>query len=344
MTTRLVGIAGASGYAGGELIRLVQEHPGLTLGPLAAGGSAGRPLVQVHPAMAALGDRLLVETTAQTFSECDVVLLALPHGQSAPLVSQLASEQRIVDLGADFRLADPAAWRAYYGGEHAGTWVYGLPELPGARTHIAGTTRVANPGCYPTSVALALAPLVAAQAIAREDIVVVAASGTSGAGRKASEALLASELMGSMSAYKVGGTHQHTPEMEQTLTQAAGAQVRLSFTPMLAPMSRGILTTASARVSSSTSTQDVRDILHTAYGHEPFIHVLPEGQWPQTSATLGSNSVHIQAAVDPHAGRVIVVAALDNLVKGAAGQAVQNLNIMLGLPEATGLPVIGTAP
>jgi N-acetyl-gamma-glutamyl-phosphate reductase len=344
MDTRLVGIAGASGYAGGELIRLVQAHPGLTLGPLAAGGSAGRPLVQVHPAMAALGDRLLVETTAQTFSECDVVMLALPHGQSAALVGQLAPEQIIVDLGADFRLADPESWRTFYGGEHAGTWVYGLPEIPGARTHIAGATRVANPGCYPTSVALALAPLAAAGAIALEDVVVVSASGTSGAGRKASETLLASELMGSMSAYKVGGTHQHTPEMEQTLSQVAGAPVKLSFTPMLAPMSRGILTTASARVTDSLSTQDVRNILHSAYGHEPFVQLLPEGQWPQTSATVGSNSVHLQAAVDPHSGRVIVVAALDNLVKGAAGQAVQNLNIMLGLPEATGLPVIGTAP
>jgi N-acetyl-gamma-glutamyl-phosphate reductase len=250
----------------------------------------------------------------------------------------------VVDLGADFRLADESAWARYYGGRHAGTWAYGLPELPGARELLSEATRVANPGCYPTSVVVGLAPLLAAGLVEPADVVVVASSGTSGAGRKATPTLSASEVMGSLSVYKAGGAHQHTPEMEQALTAAAGAAVTLSFTPVLAPMPRGILATSTARLTAGTTTESLRDALHAAYDDEPFVHVLSSDAWPTTAATLGSNCVHLQVAADAHAGRAVVVAALDNLVKGAAGQAVQNANLVLGLDETAGLPVSGVAP
>jgi len=277
-------------------------------------------------------------------ADADLVFLALPHGQSASLVAQLPAELPVVDLGADFRLTSPAAWQAYYGSPHAGSWPYGLPELPGARAALAGASRVANPGCYATSVALSLAPLLAAGLVEPADVVVVASSGTSGAGRAASAALQASEVMGALSTYKAGGVHQHTPEMEQSLTAAAGVDVTLSFTPVLAPMPRGILATSTARLAAGTTVEQLRDALHAAYDDEPFVHVLPEGSWPTTAATLGSNSVHLQVAADTHSGRAVVVAALDNLVKGAAGQALQNANLVLGLAETDGLPVAGVAP
>jgi N-acetyl-gamma-glutamyl-phosphate reductase len=338
-----VSIAGASGYAGGELLRLLAAHPQVSVGALAAGGRAGEPLGAVHPNLAIFADRMLVETSADALANADLVFLALPHGESAALAGQLPASVRIVDLGADFRLADPGAWSTYYGGGHAGTWTYGLPELPGAREAIRSATRVANPGCYPTSVALAMAPVLAA-GLVEPDVVVVAASGTSGAGRKPTDALLATQVMGSMSAYKVGGSHQHTPEMEQALSSAARSPVTVSFTPLLAPMPRGILATVSARVRGQVTSGDVRAALLDAYADEPFVQVLPEGQWPQTSSVGGSNSVHLQCAVDEHAGRVVVVSAIDNLGKGAAGQSLQNANLMLGLDEGLGLSVNGVAP
>lgn len=338
-----VSIAGASGYAGGELLRLLSSHPQMSVGALAAGGRAGEPLAAVHPNLGAYADRMLVETSADTLAEADLVFLALPHGESAALAAQLPDSVRVVDLGADFRLVDPDAWTAYYGGAHAGSWTYGLPELPRAREAIRESHRVANPGCYPTSVALAMAPVLAA-GLVDPDVVVVAASGTSGAGRKPSDALLATQVMGSMSAYKVGGSHQHTPEMEQTLSSAAGKPVTVSFTPLLAPMPRGIIATVSAPARGAVSVGDVRSALVDAYADEPFVHVLPEGQWPQTSSVGGSNAVHLQCAVDAHAGRVVVVSAIDNLGKGAAGQALQNANLMLGLDEGLGLSVNGVAP
>jgi N-acetyl-gamma-glutamyl-phosphate reductase len=338
-----VSIAGASGYAGGELLRLMASHPQLTVGALAAGGRAGEPLGAVHPNLSAYADRMLVETSAEVLADADLVFLALPHGESAALAAQLPDSVRIVDLGADFRLVEPTAWSVYYGGSHAGTWTYGLPELPGARDAIRESLRVANPGCYPTSVTLAMAPVLAAGLVA-PDVVIVAASGTSGAGRKPSDALLATQVMGSMSAYKVGGSHQHTPEMEQTLSASAGVPVTVSFTPLLAPMPRGILATVSAPMNGSTSVGDVRSALTEAYADEPFVHVLPEGHWPQTSSVAGSNAVHLQCAVDEHAGRVVVVSAIDNLGKGAAGQALQNANLMLGLDEGLGLSMNGVAP
>jgi N-acetyl-gamma-glutamyl-phosphate reductase len=277
-------------------------------------------------------------------ADADLVFLALPHGESAELVSQLPAEVRVVDLGADFRLASEAAWTTYYGGKHAGAWVYGLPELPGQRALIADSTRIANPGCYATSVELAFAPLLAAGLIDPLTLVVVAASGTSGAGRKPTENLLATAVMGSMSAYKVGGVHQHTPEIEQQLGLIAGAQVRLSFTPLLAPMPRGIIATCTAQATEGVSETTLRDALHSAYDAEPFVHLLAPGTWPQTGSVSGSNMAQMQIAFDAHSGRVVIVSVIDNLGKGAAGQALQNANIISGFPETAGLSTNGVAP
>jgi N-acetyl-gamma-glutamyl-phosphate reductase len=341
---RIAAVAGASGYAGGELLRLLLSHPGLGLGPVAAGSAAGRHVTELHPQLPQLAGATFAPTEPGVLAEADLVFLALPHGQSAALVAGLPADLPVVDLGADFRLASATAWSAYYGGTYAGSWPYGLPELPGARVALAGATRVANPGCYATAVAVGLAPLLAASLVEPADVVVVAASGTSGAGRSAKPSLLGSEVMGALSSYKAGGVHQHTPEMEQALTAAAGIEVTLSFTPVLAPMPRGILATGTARLAAGTTEAALREALHAAYDDEPFVHVLPEGSWPTTAATLGSNSVQLQVAADRHSGRAVVVAVLDNLVKGAAGQAVQNANLLLGLDETAGLPVNGVAP
>lgn len=337
-----VAVAGASGYAGGELLRLVCSHPQFELAAIAAGGSAGRRVTSLHPQLPVLADRVFEPTDPERLAAADLLFTALPHGESAALVATLPTDLPIVDLGADFRLADAAAWSSFYGGDHAGCWPYGLPELPGARDLIRGARRVANPGCYATAITLALAPLLAARLVDPSDVVVVAASGTSGAGRRATEALIASGVMGSMSPYKVGGVHQHTPEIEQALTSLAGAPVTMSFTPLLAPMSRGIIATCTATTDATTA--ELRDALRAAYGDEPFVHVLEPDEWPRTEATYGSNGVQLQVAQDPHAGRAVVCVALDNLGKGAAGQAVQNANLMLGLPEGAGLTSMGVAP
>jgi N-acetyl-gamma-glutamyl-phosphate reductase len=270
--------------------------------------------------------------------EAEVVFLALPHGASAAVVPALSPDALVVDLGADFRLTDPAAWRRWYSGDHAGTWPYGLPELPGAREALAGARRIANPGCYATAIALGLAPLLHAGAVEREDIVVVAASGTTGAGRAPSVRLLASEVMGDLTSYKTAGTHQHLAEITQSLGAVAAAQVSMSFTPILAPMPRGILATCTATVADGVDAAELRAAF-ARYDDEPFVTVLTEGVQPHTAATTGSNSAHVQVALDDDARRAVVLVAIDNLGKGAAGQAIQNANAMLGLAETTGLPV-----
>ena len=337
-------VAGASGYAGGELLRLLAAHPDIEVGPLAAGSSAGQLLGALHPNLVTLADRPLLPTDAATLADADIVFLALPHGESAALAAELPAGLPVVDLGADFRLRDADAWRTYYNPSHAGSWTYGLPELPDHRARIVESTRVANPGCYATSVVVALAPVLAAGLADPTDVVVVAASGTSGAGRKPTDSLLATQVMGSMSPYKVGGVHQHTPEMEQALSDVAAVPVTLSFTPLLAPMPRGIVATCTAVARPGTTADAVRAALREAYADEPFVHILPVGSWPQTSSVFGTNAVHLQAAVDEHAGRVVVVSVIDNLGKGAAGQALQNANLVLGLDETAGLTANGVAP
>jgi N-acetyl-gamma-glutamyl-phosphate reductase len=344
-----VAVAGASGYAGGELLRLLTGHPDLEIGPLSAQASAGNPVTAMHSHLPGLEGTVFVRTDPELLADADLLFTALPHGESAKLAASLPAGLKIVDLGADFRLADAQAWTRYYPVPHAGHWTYGLPELPGARDAIRAATTVAAPGCYATASILALAPLLAAGLVDPADIVIVAASGTSGAGRSLKPELLGTEVMGSMRAYEVGGTHRHTPEIEQALSAERAASSRstpvtVSFTPTLAPMPRGILATCSARLASGDAGARLREALTEAYALEPFVHCLPEGRWPATGATVGSNAAQLQVAADTHAGRAVVVSAIDNLGKGAAGQAVQIANLMLGLPETAGLTAHGVSP
>jgi N-acetyl-gamma-glutamyl-phosphate reductase len=336
-------VAGASGYAGGELLRVLSGHPAFEIGALTAASNAGTPLGVHQPHLHPLADRVLAETTPEILAGHDVVFLALPHGQSGPIAERLGGDVLVVDCGADFRLADAAAWEHYYGGPHAGTWPYGLPELPGNRARLRATRRIAVPGCYPTVSLLALFPAYAA-GLAEPETVIVAASGTSGAGRAPKPNLLGSEVMGSMGAYGVGGVHRHTPEITEQLSAVAGQPVTVSFTPTLAPMSRGILATCSARAAAGVTARGLREAYAEAYAGEPFVRLLPEGQWPATAMTLGANTAVVQVALDERAGRVVAVAAIDNLTKGTAGGAVQSANLALGLPEAMGLTTMGVAP
>ena len=346
MTRKRIAVAGASGYAGGELLRLLLGHPDVEIGALTGASNAGQPLGVLQPHLVPLADRMLVETSVETLSGHDVVFLALPHGQSGEIAARLGEadpDTVVIDCGADFRLADPAAWERFYGGPHAGTWPYGLPELPGQRARLAGARRIAVPGCYPTISTLTLLPAVAA-GLVEPDVVVVAASGTSGAGKSAKPHLLGSEVMGNASAYGVGGAHRHTPEITQNLSGVVGGTVRVSFTPLLVPMPRGILATCSAPLRGALSADEAHATYVKAYADEPFVHVLPQGQWPQTKAVTGSNSVHLQVTVDQDARRLVAVGAVDNLAKGTAGAAVQCMNLALGLDEGTGLSTVGIAP
>ena len=376
MTIR-IGVAGATGYAGGEILRILLGHPALLdgraeLGALTAWSNAGSALGEHQPHLGPLADRILAPTEPQSLAGHDVVFLALPHGQSAAVAEALGPDVLIIDCGADFRLADGAAWTRFYGTPHAGTWPYGLPELPGARTALQGTKRVAVPGCFPTVATLALYPALAS-GLAAPDVVITAVTGASGAGKSLKPHLLGSELMGNASAYQVGGIHRHTPEIVQSLAKAipanpaadgaehpeaahspatggdpadapAASAISVSFTPVLAPMPRGILASCSAPALPGVTAQDLRTAYEKAYGEEPFVTLLPEGRWPQTAAVLGSNAVHLQVALDETAGRVIVIGAVDNLAKGTGGAAVQCLNLALGWPETAGLTTIGVAP
>ncbi|NHN57393.1 N-acetyl-gamma-glutamyl-phosphate reductase [Calidifontibacter sp. DB0510] len=340
-----VAVAGASGYAGGELLRLLLGHPQVRIGSLTAGGNAGTRLGELHPHLGPLADRVLAQTSPDTLAGHDVVFLALPHGASAALAADLPDDTVVIDCGADFRLTDAEQWQAFYGSEHAGSWPYGLPELDArARRELNGAKRIAVPGCYPTAATLALAPAFAAGIAQPEDVVIVAASGTSGAGKGLKPHLLGAEVMGAMSPYGVGGGHRHTPEIEQNLTRVAEVPVTVSFTPTLAPMPRGILATCTAKVHPGVSANEVRAAYEKAYGTERFVQLLPEGQWPTTGAVLASNCVHVQVALDERVGRVIAVSAEDNLTKGTAGGAIQSMNLALGIPEETGLPTTGVAP
>lgn len=342
---KTVAIAGASGYVGGELLRLVASHPELKLVTATANTNAGETIGSLHPHLADFADVVLGETTAETLRGHDIVFLALPHTKSAEVAAWLSEETIVLDCGADFRLESAEQWVKFYGTEHQGTWTYGMPELVLAdgskqRKNLTNAKRIAVPGCNVTAITLALAPLLRAGLVANEDIVSVLSVGTSGAGRTLKANLLASEVMGGASAYGVGGSHRHTPEIEQNLAKAAGAPVQVSFTPVLVPMSRGILAVNTAKFLGG----DAHAALAEAYADEKFVKLLPLGEFPNTSSTLGANTALIGVAVDEHAKRVVVVSAIDNLVKGTAGAAIQSLNIALGLPESTGLTVNGVAP
>lgn len=346
-----VAVSGASGYAGGEILRLLAAHPEVEIGAVTAHSSAGDRLGAHQPHLRSMADRVLAPTSAETLAGHDVVVLALPHGASAAVAAALAElspDVLVLDCGADHRLADAGEWTRYYGTDHAGSWPYGLPELITAggrqRSVLSGAHRVAVPGCNVTAVTLGIQPGVAAGVVESADLVAVLAVGYSGAGRVAKSHLLASEGLGAAVPYAVGGTHRHVPEIVQNLRTAGAGAVSLSFTPVLVPMSRGILATTTARLAPGTRPADVRAAWEQAYADEPFVHLLPEGQWPTTAATVGANTALVQVAVDERAGRVVTVCALDNLVKGTAGAAIQSMNLALGLPETLGLTTEGVAP
>jgi N-acetyl-gamma-glutamyl-phosphate reductase len=333
-------VIGASGYAGGELLRLLATHPVFEVTVVSAYSNAGEQVTSVHPQLQSYAGRVFVTADSIDFSTIDLVFLALPHGESAALIAKIPAAVKIVDLGADYRLEDPVQWEKYYGGKHAGSWVYGLPELAaGQREAIKKESKVANPGCYATSISLGIAP--ALSVIDCSDIVVVAASGTTGAGRSAKINLIGSEVMNSLTSYKFGGVHQHTPEIEQALSAVAQKEARVSFTPILAPMPRGILSTITAKLVKPISSEQAHNLFSKHYAQEFFIDLLPQGQMPKTSAVSGSNKVQIQVAVDGHTNRLVVSVAIDNLGKGAAGQAIQNANLICGLSELSGLALDG---
>lgn len=345
--TLSVAIAGASGYAGGELLRLLSAHPEFEIATVTAHSNAGQPLSSVHPHLVSLRHLVLQETTPAVLAGHDVVFLALPHGASGAITAELPGDVLVVDCGADHRLTDPAAWEAFYGGEYFGAWTYGMPELllnggRRQRDELVGARRIAVPGCNVSAITLGLAPGIAAGVIAADDLVSVLAVGPSGAGKSLRSDLLAAEILGSASAYAVGGRHRHNPEIVQNLTAAGGAGVSISFTPVLVPMARGILATSTARLTGSAAA--VRETWDAAYADEPFVHVLPEGVFPRVADTTGANTCLIGLAIDERAGRVVVVSALDNLGKGTAGAAVQSANVALGFPETLGLPMDGVAP
>ena len=343
-----VAVAGASGYAGGELLRLLAGHPELEVVTVTGHGSAGRTLGEVQPHLRSLGALVLDETTPAVLDGHDVVFLALPHGASGDLADALSGDPLVVDAGADHRLADERDWSAFYPGAWHGAWSYGVPELPAKpgklRDALATARRIAAPGCNASAVSLALAPAVAEGLVEVDDLVAVLAVGPSGAGRTLRTDLLASELLGSAHAYAVGGSHRHVPEILQNLALVTGVRGTISFTPVLVPMARGVLATATARLVEGADEAAVRAAYARAYGDERFVHVLPEGAFPAVQHVLGSNTVGIGLAVDAAAGRLVAVAALDNLGKGTAGAAIQSANIALGLDEGAGLPIDGVAP
>jgi N-acetyl-gamma-glutamyl-phosphate reductase len=330
-----IGVVGASGYAGGELLRLLAFHPHFEVTAITAHSNAGELITSVHPQLQSYAGKKFSAFAASDFASCDLIFLALPHGESAKVIAQLPITSKIVDLGADYRLESADKWSKYYGGDYAGSWTYGLADIEPFKSQISQSTKVANPGCYATCIALGAAP---ASSIADlTDVVVVAASGTTGAGRSARINLIASEVAGSLISYKFGGVHQHTPEIEQALTKVSGTEAKISFTPILAPMPRGILSTITAKLTKKMTTEEAHSIYTKFFAHSQFVTVLPIGAMPKTAALTGSNHVQIQVAVDDHTSRLVVSVAIDNLGKGAAAQAIQNANLMCGFDEAAGL-------
>jgi N-acetyl-gamma-glutamyl-phosphate reductase len=333
-----IGVVGASGYAGGELLRLLSVHPNFKIAFVSAHSNAGELITSLHPHLTQFQGQSFSAVSIGDLNKCDLVFTALPHGESAKLISQLDEQVKIVDLGADYRLTDKAQWEKYYGGSYAGSWTYGLPELTN-HDLIAKSRQVSNPGCYATAIALSIAPAI--NQVDSEDIVVVAASGTTGAGRTAKVNLIGSEVMNNLTSYKFGGVHQHTPEIEQVLNSISNKSVKISFTPMLAPMPRGILATVTGKLKDSTTSTKIREVYQDFYSQSKFVKFLPEGQMPMTNSVLGTNNVSMQIALDSHVNRIVISTAIDNLGKGAAGQAIQNANLMFNLAEEVGLQLTG---
>ncbi|MGI9823466.1 N-acetyl-gamma-glutamyl-phosphate reductase [Agromyces sp. Marseille-Q5079] len=346
--TYSVAVSGASGYAGGEILRLLADHPEFEVRTVTAHSNAGQSLVSVQPHLRSYTHLTLRETTAETLAGHDLVFLALPHGTSGAIAAELSPDTLVIDCGADHRLESSDDWASFYGGEHHGAWAYGVPELPRLsgtqRERLTGARRIAAPGCNASTVALSLAPGIRAGVIEDRDLVSVLAVGPSGAGKSLKTNLLAAEILGSANPYAVGGSHRHIPEIQQALRWAGAAAPTISFTPVLVPMSRGILATSTARIVPGTDAATVRAAWEDAYAGELFVQLLPEGQFPRTADVQGANTALIGLAIDEAAGRVVVVAAVDNLVKGTAGAAIQAANIALGLTESTGLPMNGVAP
>lgn len=344
MTIR-VGVAGATGYAGVELIRLLTLHPEVEVVLAGTESYQGQRLAEVYPHLAGRADLVGQEATPEALAACDVVFTSLPHGLTMGLAQAvLAAGQRLIDLGADFRLRDVAIYEQWYRKAHTAPdlmaeAVYGLPEL--YRGQIRGARLVGNPGCYPTACALAAAPLLKAGVVESSGIIFDAKSGVSGAGRGVSLGVHFSEVNENFKAYNIAGTHRHTPEIEQTLTDLAGEPVVVSFTPHLVPMTRGIMATGYFTLKADRTTEQLVDLFREFYAGEPFVRVRPAGELPTTKQVWGSNYCDIGLRVDPRTGRVLVISVIDNLVKGAAGQAVQNMNLLFGLPETAGLQPTG---
>ena len=344
-----VSVVGASGYTGGELLRMLTAHPEFELHAICANSNADEIISNLHPALTNFSDRKFESVNIEKLNKSELIFLALPHGESGKIAKEISKDVKVVDLGSDHRLKDKAKWQQYYSGEYAEPWFYSIPELVDPKL-LGNQIRVANPGCYATAISLAIAPVM--KEIDASDIVTVAASGTTGAGRTAKVNLLGSEVMNNLSSYKFGGVHQHTPEIEQMLTDyqnrsdksGAHKEVKISFTPVLAPMPRGILATVTAKLLNAASFQDenfFRNLFLDAYSKSAFVELLAKDQMPNTRAVLGTNKAHVQVAIDRHTSRLVISCAIDNLGKGAAGQAIQNANIMCGLAENTGLEQIG---
>jgi N-acetyl-gamma-glutamyl-phosphate reductase len=329
-------VIGASGYAGGQLLRLIHAHPKLKFKSAIAHSKANTSIVAEHPFLVGKYDQNFEEFSAEKIAETDFVFIALPHGESAGLISQLKPGTKIVDLGADFRLKDSGKWAKYYSGEHAGSWTYGLPEVENNVENISKSSKVANPGCYATAIALAFAPLIKHDLIDQKYMTVVAASGTTGAGKKPAQSLLASEVMGSLSNYKLNGTHQHIPEIEQALSQISGFELSLSFNPILAPMPRGILANCISLLKKPMTISEVSKLFSEYYKNQPFVQI-QQGTTLQTSSVIDTNNCTLQISIDQKTNQITVVSVLDNLIKGASGQAIQNMNLMCGWDQTLGL-------
>lgn len=343
-----VAVAGATGYAGGEILRLLLGHPAylagsLQIGALTGASNAGQQVGNLMPHLPELADRVIEPTTIDVLAGHDVVFLGLPHGHSAEIGQALGEDVVVIDCAADFRLRDAEQWKRFYGSEHAGSWPYGLPELPGQRAALQGANRVAVPGCFPTGATLAAWPALEA-GLVEPDLTIVAITGVSGAGKKANVDLLGAETMGSLKAYGVGGTHRHTPEIQQNLEGVAGTSVSVSFTPVLAPLPRGILTTVTAPLAQGVTAEAVKSAYEQAYQGEQFVRLLPAGSQPQTQHVVGANMCAVQVEVDEHAGKLVATSAIDNLTKGTGGAAVQCMNLALGWDEGAGLSRAAVAP